>query len=305
MGTLGEKNRGGDQHRQTTSGGDRQGQLNAHAPFVHIVNTVHNSTPTSTSTSQEHSRHSLYRPITSSQEPKNTNNPSRTSENSSHPNPSQHSSNNWNHPNPTSQTNCQTTETFKLLYSNADCLTNKKAELATLIQMHKPAVIGVVEVKPKNSRYELQECEMAIDGYDIFHTLEEEGRGVCPYAKQDLRPTLVILDNSFKESVFIKCQLEREENAIFGLLYRSPNSTDEDNKQLNTTLQTAAEIPTNHLIIMGDFNYPDIDWENERSTAGDERAACIFYKATKDAFLPHTAPDGANKVPERPTTKTR
>ena len=150
--------------------------------------------------------------------------------------------------------------------------------------MHKPAVIGIVEVKPKNPRYELQECEMAIDRYDIF-TLEEEGRGVCLYAKQDLRPTLVTVDNSFKESVFIKCQLDREENAIFGLLYRSPNSTDENNKQLNTTLQTAAEIPTNHLIIMGDFNYPDIDWENERSTVGDERAASIFYKATKDAFF--------------------
>ena len=126
---------------------------------------------------------------------------------------------------------------------------------------------------------------MAIDGCDIFHTLEEEGRGVCLSAKQDLRPTLVTLDNSFKESVFIKCQLDRGENAVFGLLYRSPNSTDEDNKQLNTTLQTASEIPTNHLIIMGDLNCPDIDWENERSTVGDERAASIFYKATTDAFL--------------------
>ena len=44
---------------------DRQGQLNAHAPLVHTVNTVHNSIPTSTSFSQEHSSHSLYRPVTS------------------------------------------------------------------------------------------------------------------------------------------------------------------------------------------------------------------------------------------------
>ena len=59
------------------------------------------------------------------------------------------------------------------MYINADSLMNKRTELDALIEIHRPDVIGIVEVKPKNYRYEIQECEIAIDGYDIFHNLEK------------------------------------------------------------------------------------------------------------------------------------
>ena len=102
-------------------------------------------------------------------------------------------------------------------------------------------------------------------GYDTFHTLDKEGRGVCLYVKNDLKPTQINIKDSFAESVFVKCQTNKEETATFGLIYRSPSSTKEENKTLNATILKAAELQNDHLVIIGDFNYPDIDWINERS----------------------------------------
>jgi hypothetical protein len=44
------------------------------------------------------------------------------------------------------------------LYSNVDSFSNKKAELELLVDLHKPNVIGLTEIKPKNARFEMQEC---------------------------------------------------------------------------------------------------------------------------------------------------
>ena len=68
---------------------------------------------------------------------------------------------------------------LKVLYTNADSLLNKRVELDALIDIHNPSIIGIVEVKPKNSRYEVQECEIGIKGYQTFHNLNGDGRGVC------------------------------------------------------------------------------------------------------------------------------
>ena len=45
---------------------------------------------------------------------------------------------------------------LKILYTNADSLLNKRDELKALIDIHNPGIIGIVEVKPKNLRYEIQ-----------------------------------------------------------------------------------------------------------------------------------------------------
>ena len=171
------------------------------------------------------------------------------------------------------------------MYINADSLMNKRTELDALIEIHRPDVIGIVEVKPKNYRYEIQECEIAIDGYDIFHNLEKEGRGICLHVKQELKPALLELDEIGQECIFTKCNLVKGESLILGLVYRSPNSTSENNEDLNRTLKHIVDKKPTHVAIIGDFNYPEIDWAQERSNASENNPATKFYKATKDAYL--------------------
>ena len=78
------------------------------------------------------------------------------------------------------------------IFSNADTYTKtKRTELKILIGTHKPAIIGIVEVKPKNARFELQECGLKLEGYEMFHNLKKDtvGRGICLYILSDLKPS--------------------------------------------------------------------------------------------------------------------
>ena len=162
---------------------------------------------------------------------------------------------------------------------------NKRTELDAMIDLHKPAVIGIVEVKPKNFRYKIQESEIALPGYELFHNLEEKGRGICLHVKQELKQTLVELDSTCQECVFTKCELIKGESLVLGLVYRSPSSSEENNAQLNSTIEHIVDTKPTHLVIVGDFNYPEIDWSQEKSTAGNNHPATKFHKATKDCFL--------------------
>ncbi|CAI9722626.1 Hypothetical predicted protein [Octopus vulgaris] len=46
-----------------------------------------------------------------------------------------------------------------------------------------------------------------------------------------------------------------------------------------------ADKKPQYLLLIGDFNYPDINWEQDRSLKGENHAANKFFMATKEAFL--------------------
>lgn len=170
------------------------------------------------------------------------------------------------------------------LYTNADCLMNKRSELDALIEIHDPEVVGIVEVKPKNSRYNIQECEIALPGYDVFHNLDQQGRGIGLYIKQDLRPNLIKLNTQFEESVFVSCE-SHGKTMILGLVYRSPNSSEANNINLNEAILEVANLKAEHLAIIGDFNFPGIDWQHGGSATGCTLSERHFHWTTKEAFL--------------------
>ncbi|KAA0200510.1 hypothetical protein HAZT_HAZT010703 [Hyalella azteca] len=163
---------------------------------------------------------------------------------------------------------------------------NKRDEIQALIETHQPAVLGITEVKPKNNRFTIEECEVAYKGYEIFHNLGKPGRGIALYVKSDLKPSVCdSLDSDFAESVFVECRLSGNEQLLIGLIYRSPSSTADNTAKLNKLLQQAADLKPSHLLIMGDFNFPELDWNTEKSEAGPAHPATVFLRATKDAFL--------------------
>ena len=172
------------------------------------------------------------------------------------------------------------------MYSNADALMNKRTELEALVEIHKPEVISITEVKPKNCRFEIQPSEVQIDGYELFHTLDKNGRGICLHIKHELKPTMISIEDSFSECVFVKCKLANNESLVLGTVYRSPSIKDESmNNKLNKTIMEIAALKADHLVIVGDFNFPEIDWKLEKSKAGENHGATKFLEMTKDAYL--------------------
>ena len=64
------------------------------------------------------------------------------------------------------------------------------------------------------------------------------------------------------ESVWIKINLADNNTLLFGCCYRSPSSTDTNNEQLNTLIQTiCADSQYTHTVVCGDFNHSEINWE--------------------------------------------
>ncbi len=58
-------------------------------------------------------------------------------------------------------------------------------------------------------------------------------------------------------------KLTGSDKLLIGCVYRSPNSDEENTQALNDLFEEIAALGNKftHILIMGDFNYPGIDWE--------------------------------------------
>lgn len=171
------------------------------------------------------------------------------------------------------------------IYTNCDSYLNKRAEFQAVLDLHEPALIAMTEIKPKHSRYGVQECEIALDGYDLFHNLEKEGRGVALFAKKTLKASLCEhLVSNFEESIFVECQSGGEKLRV-GVIYRSPSSGMINNNKLNDLISEATSDNPDNLLILGDFNFKEIDWPNGRANTLPGHPAYKFLSTCKNVFL--------------------
>ena len=70
-----------------------------------------------------------------------------------------------------------------------------------------------------------------------------------------------VLDNStFKESCWCEIVLRNNEKLLLGAIYRSPSSGTANSLRLNQLISTAVGLKYDYTVIVGDFNYPNIDW---------------------------------------------
>ena len=71
------------------------------------------------------------------------------------------------------------------------------------------------------------------------------------------------VESLFNPSIFCKIKC-KEDIIVLGVIYRSPNSTPEDNDKLNNQIDFISNMLNasgDKLIMVGDFNYPDINWD--------------------------------------------
>ena len=155
------------------------------------------------------------------------------------------------------------------------------------MEILKPDALAITEIKAKNPRNIIQESEIQIKDYELFHNLDAEtvGRGVCIYIKESLNPNLSNIKPDLKESIWAEFKETATKKVMIGCIYRSPNSSEENNKKINTFIGGLGNLKNTELILVGDYNYPKIIWDEEGNGTTQDRTSQEFLENIRNAYL--------------------
>ena len=176
-----------------------------------------------------------------------------------------------------------------ILYTNADQLLNKMDDLSTLIAGDEPDLILISEILPKRSINSLSSARLSLYGYQAFFNFDPDShqtppamRGVGIYISNKLIVSEVTFDGyPHHEHVWISIKLMGHDSLLVSCIYRSPSSDTLQSTIGLCKLLTEIDDHT-HLLICGDFNYPDIDWS---SNCCSNHCSQLFLDTVQDKYL--------------------
>ena len=116
-------------------------------------------------------------------------------------------------------------------------------------------------------------------------TVGDVTRGCAIYVQNNIQAQEVSLESEHKDNIWIEIKLQRGDKLLVGCIYRSPNMPKEDNKQICNLLTTATRLNYYHLLIMGDFNYPKIDWASWSTQTADDEINSQFIETCSDLYI--------------------
>ena len=171
---------------------------------------------------------------------------------------------------------------MKILYTNADSVMNKLDLLQAHVCEFDPDFIAITE---SWTHRQITKEMLKINGYSLIarsdrtDTLKGRGGGILLYSRLP-NVVQVTINNQDKGS-----------DIHVHVFYRSPNSTQEMN---DAVLKYLSNIPGNSVLI-GDFNYPEIDWSTLSSTLLPGQQ---FLNAVNDKFLSQYVEFPTNYTPQ-------
>lgn len=180
---------------------------------------------------------------------------------------------------------------IKILYTNSDQLTaGKLGEIKYKIQLHKPLIVAICEVKPKN-KSEIKASEYNILGYTLYPVnLENDtGRGIAVFVKNEINSSICSIESKFREAVLLEIKLKGGDCLSFSCIYRSPTKKENsamNAAELNSLISSIAKNKKyTHRCIIGDFNYKDIDWVKWNTQKSESSIEEKFLATLRDCFL--------------------
>lgn len=155
------------------------------------------------------------------------------------------------------------------------------------VQQNRPDIIGLTETWLYNS---IDEAELGFPDYTLFRQdrTYSVGGGVAllvhnsiqSVARPDISKAI-----DFPEMIWSQLTTGNNESILVGCIYRAPTASDINNMKLSKVLEFVSNIPVDHLLIVGDFNIPHVDWTNNKSTAGNGSIDFRLHKSINDSYL--------------------
>lgn len=91
-------------------------------------------------------------------------------------------------------------------------------------------------------------------------------------------------DQQARELVWCELSLKNNDSIVVGTVYRSSNRPLENNTAVNKLL-TNMSVDRSHVMILGDFNHPEINWTDDTKPRDLHYPAFLFMEAeTRSSF---------------------
>ena len=96
---------------------------------------------------------------------------------------------------------------------------------------------------------------------------------------------LIIYNSTFKEHLWTSISLNNKGNLLIGNIYRSPSSDKfTSTNELCEVINCVNNTKPSYLLIVGDFNYPSIDW-NRGCLTREDYSEQFFFDTIQDCVL--------------------
>ena len=149
---------------------------------------------------------------------------------------------------------------LRILYLNARSILSKIKDLEATASDVKPDLILITESWCNS---DISDNVLKLSGYELASDLRKDrtdtangiGGGLLIYSRIGLEILPVDSDSDFNQYVNFKVVTASSTLNVI-LIYRSPNSSVVNNSKLTSIIENA---PTNTMVI-GDMNYPNVDW---------------------------------------------
>ena len=177
-------------------------------------------------------------------------------------------------------------EGMRIIYTNADQLTNKLEELQTRIKIENPHIILVTEVNSKNTKNSPDLITFHIQGFQLFHqNVSTDGRGIIIYIHQSIKDVIEITPKTnFSENKIVTIKIGSNSELLVACIYRSESGTRENNENLLKLLTEIEEMKASHKLVIGDFNYKLIDWESWETPKSETSPEHCFINCIQDNY---------------------
>ena len=161
-----------------------------------------------------------------------------------------------------------------------------------------PDIMLITEIIPKNQVNPITQALLDIEGYKCYLNFNPDEcnlgasgiRGACIYSKIALNVIEVEFSiEGCHDHAWIEIPIGKGESILCGCIYRTQsndfdlNGCAQSTKGITDLIRTAYQRNTN-LLIAGDFNYKNIDWDNDYAPSG-QKHILDFIEALQNCYL--------------------
>ncbi|RMC21511.1 hypothetical protein DUI87_02377 [Hirundo rustica rustica] len=168
---------------------------------------------------------------------------------------------------------------LKCMYTNARSMGNKQKELEAMVQQQSYDVVAIMETWWDDSHG----WSTALDGYKLFRR-DRKGRrggGVALYIKKAFDAIGIETNEDGVECLWVRIKGKANKaDILLGVCYHPPNQEEEVDNLFYKQLENVSGSST--LVLVGDFNLPDIIWELDTA---EKRQSRKFLECMEDNFL--------------------